>query len=76
MGATVALAPAENWQENVDFLAIAKFSASQILFASVSKYSILSNKRAGWNKVCRLENLAKFGNFENLKLNWMGLKYF
>ena len=39
-------------------------------------YSTLSNKRAGWNKVCRLENSAKFGNFKNLKLNWMGLKYF
>ena len=39
-------------------------------------YSTLSNKRAGWNKMCRLENSAKIGNFKNLKLNWMGLKYF
>ena len=29
------------------------------------KYSSLSNKRAGWNKMCRLENWAKFGKFEN-----------
>ena len=33
------------------------------------KYSTLLNKRAGWNKMCRLENSAKIGNFKNLKLN-------
>ena len=25
-------------------------------------YSTLSNKRAGWNKMCKLENSKKFGN--------------
>ena len=31
----------------------------------------LSNKSAGWNKTCRLENLTKFRNFEILK--WTGM---
>ena len=31
---------------------------------SQKAYSSLSNKHVGWNKTCRLENLAKFGNFE------------
>ena len=34
-------------------------------------YSSLSNKRAGWNKMCRLENWAKFGSFEILSLYWV-----
>ena len=40
------------------------------------KYPTLSNKHAGWNKMCRLENSVKFGNFQNLRLNWMGPNYF
>ena len=43
---------------------------------SPNTYSTLSNKRAGWNKVCRLENSAKFGNLGNLKLNCMDQECF
>ena len=32
----------------------------------MSWYSSLSNKRAGWNKMCRVENWGKFESFENL----------
>ena len=55
---------------------IGRFVINVIYYTFKEKYSTLSNKRAGWNKVCRLENSAKFGNLKNLKLNWMGLKYF
>ena len=39
-------------------------------------YSTLSNERAGWNKVCRLKNSAKFENFRNLKLYSMNQNYY
>ena len=41
-----------------------------------SAYSSLSNKRAGWNKVCRLENWTNFESFENLNLCWVDPKHF
>ena len=49
---------------------------SQVLFCHTiptrisfeNMYFTLSNKRERWSKTCRLENLAKFGNFENLKM--------
>ena len=38
--------------------------------------SALSNKRAGWNKMCRLENWAKFESIENINLCWMDPNHF
>ena len=42
-------------------------------FEAPANYSSLSNKHAGWNKTCSMENQAKFENFENLKLCRMHL---
>ena len=35
------------------------------------EFSTLSDKHAEWNKVCRLENSAKFGDLGNLKMHCM-----
>ena len=45
-----------------------KNNDKSLLLSTNPRYSSLSNKRAGWNKTCRLENLANFRNFETLKL--------
>ena len=42
------------------------FVSSFIKKIIYSNYSTLSNKRASWNKVCRLEDSEKTGNFKNL----------
>ena len=39
-------------------------------------YSGLPNKRAGWNRMCRLENRTKFESFENLELCWVDQTHF
>ena len=48
----------------------------RFLHMYANAYSTLSNKRAGWNIVCRLENSAKYRNFENLKLYLIDKNYF
>ena len=48
---------------------------SMIMYRIIS-YSGLSNKRARWNKMCRLENWAKFKSFENLNLRWLDPNHF
>ena len=51
------------------------FSWNQYETSYLCIYSNLSNKCAGWNKTCRLENSANFGNFGDLKLCKMDLNH-
>ena len=43
---------------------------TELLFIE-KPYSGLSNKRAGWKQMCRLEFWAKFESFENLNPCWV-----
>ena len=68
--------PLDNLPQEVLIAKASQYQGLSVLYNMNTHYSSLSNKRAGWNKMCRLENWAKFGVFENLNLCWVDLNHF